>query len=120
MAEIVRFDDGHGATVQIETAESSPVMRDVAGGDVFRAAEQRFDVVVDKVRDISERISRRLSTLDASPNEVSVELGISVNGSADVFIAKAASEGSLKVKMTWWRGRRPVDDGDDDAADAPE
>ncbi|MBB6172424.1 hypothetical protein HNR23_002484 [Nocardiopsis mwathae] len=119
MAEIVRFDGGNGSTVQIETAESSPVLRDVAGGDLFRSAEKRFDVVVAKVREISELIARELSSLDASPDEVSVELGISVNGTADVFIAKAASEGSLKVRMTWRRDAVPTADEDEDP-DGPE
>ncbi|RNL86463.1 CU044_2847 family protein [Halostreptopolyspora alba] len=101
MAEIVRFHNDHGASVLLETAGSSPVMRDVGGRDVFRVADEKFETVIGRVRELSEQVARELSTMATAPDEITVELGVSVNAEAEVFIAKASAEGSLKVTMSW-------------------
>ncbi|MBB4930976.1 hypothetical protein F4561_001796 [Lipingzhangella halophila] len=101
MAEIVRFGNDQGASVLIETAGSSPVMRDVAGRDVFRVADEKFETVLSRIRELSDQVAHELSEMAAEPDEVTVELGVSVNAEAEVFIAKASAEGSLKVTMSW-------------------
>ncbi|MDA8371487.1 MAG: CU044_2847 family protein [Nocardiopsaceae bacterium] len=103
MAEIVRFTTEEGASVLIEAAGSSPVMRDVGGRDVFRVAEDKFETVLGKIRSLSDLVAQELADLTSAPDEVTVEMGISVNAEADVFIARAATESGLKVTMTWCR-----------------
>lgn len=112
MAEIIRFHDEDGDAVLIETSGSSSTIRDVAGGDVLRTAGKSFDAVLHQVRVMTERVSRELARMEAAPDGLTIEMGISVNARADVIIAKAATEGSLKVTLSWRgprgaRARRP-------------
>ncbi|WP_046471650.1 CU044_2847 family protein [Allosalinactinospora lopnorensis] len=104
MAEIVRFQNDQGTSVLVETAGSSPVMREVGGRDVFRVADEKFEAILGKIRDLSDLVARELSELASEPDEIMVELGVSVNAEAEVFIAKASAEGSMKVTLSWGKG----------------
>ncbi|WP_239647402.1 CU044_2847 family protein [Nocardiopsis baichengensis] len=111
MAEIVRFPDeqgGEDAYVLIEAAGSSPQMRDVSGRDILRSADETAQKVFGRIRDLSALVARELRDLPGDPDEVTVELGVNVSAEADVFIAKTASQGGIKVTLTWRSGRGRV------------
>lgn len=40
---------------------------------------------------------------EAAPDEVKLRFGIKVSGTANWFVAKAATEGNFEVEMTWQR-----------------
>lgn len=40
---------------------------------------------------------------EAAPDEVKLKFGIKVSGTANWFVAKAATEGNFEVEMTWKR-----------------
>ncbi len=104
MTEILRFQNDHGSSVLVETAGSSAVVRDVGGRDVFRVADEKFETVLRRIRELSDLVARELSEMAAAPDGITVELGVSVNAEAEIIIAKATAEGSLKVTMSWTKG----------------
>ncbi|MFC3998616.1 CU044_2847 family protein [Nocardiopsis sediminis] len=108
MAEIIRFTSDEGASVLVEAAGSSPGMQEVSGRDIIRSADEKFEAILGKVRELSRLIGRELGDLAAGPEEITVEMGISVNAEADVFIARAAAESALAVTMTWRREGAPI------------
>ena len=40
----------------------------------------------------------------SAPSEVKLKFGIKVNGTANWFVAKAATEGNFEIEMTWKHG----------------
>lgn len=114
MAEIVRFPDergGEDAYVLIEAAGSSPQMRDVSGRDILRSADETAQRVFGRIRDMSALVVRELRDLPGDPDEVTVELGMNVSAEADVFLAKTAAQGAVKVTLTWRSGPAPGEGG---------
>ncbi|MGI9000724.1 MAG: CU044_2847 family protein [Pseudonocardia sp.] len=56
--------------------------------DAVAPAVEAARVVLDRVR-------------EAAPDEVTVKFGIKVSGTANWFVAKAATEGNFEIEMTW-------------------
>jgi hypothetical protein len=52
---------------------------------------------------------------ESQPDHVEVKFGVKVSGSANWFIAKAATEGNFQITLSWDPGGR-----DSDAAEKPE
>ncbi|MGH3568317.1 MAG: CU044_2847 family protein [Pseudonocardia sp.] len=50
---------------------------------------------VEAARAVLERVR------EAAPDEVKLKFGIKVSGTANWFVAKAATEGNFEVEMTW-------------------
>ena len=69
--------------------------REIAGkvGDAVGPAVEAAKVVLDKVR-------------EACPEQIEVKFGIKVSGGANWLIAKAATEGSFEVTLSWSPGDR--------------
>lgn len=101
MAEIVQFEATNGESILIESSNSNSAIIDASGRDVMRYAEQNFEKVLGKVRQVADGLANEFSHLKSRPAEVKVELGVNVNAEATVFLARASGEGSLKVTLTW-------------------
>jgi hypothetical protein len=63
---------------------------------------QALDFVAELAREASERLHAALSAV--APDEVTIELGVTVGTEAGVVLTSASAEGQLKVSLKWKRG----------------
>jgi hypothetical protein len=64
------------------------------------------DEIVGRIRDaVAPAVEGARAVLekvkDAAPNEIEVKFGIKVSGTANWFVAKAATEGNFEITLTW-------------------
>jgi len=64
-------------------------------------AEQRFNEAIDTLRNVSDALISKAHDIANTPDEFEVELGLTFKAETGVVIAKASTEGNLKVKMKW-------------------
>jgi NTP-dependent ternary system trypsin peptidase co-occuring protein len=105
VAEFVRFELEDGTSVLVETAESDLVRQHASDqkpteggvlGDKLVGAAETAEVV-------SKTLRQRLS-----PDELTLELGLKVSGQANWFVAKAQTEGTIKVTLKWKHDTPPA------------
>lgn len=106
-------DGGLLVTTQVVTYQlddSTKVRFEVepTGGFVPAGAGQ----VAGRIRDaVTPAVDAAKTVLDkvkeVSPDEVEVRFGIKVSGGADWFVAKAATEASFEIKLTWTPRDKP-------------
>jgi hypothetical protein len=98
-ATVVRYELDEGTTVQFEiepSAEFRPAAPDEIAGrvrDAVAPAVEAAQAVLDRVR-------------ASAPEEVKVKFGVKVSGTANWFVAKAATEGNFEIELTWKREAR--------------
>ena len=98
MAEFVRFTLDDGSQVLFESAESDLValhggVPDVRDGGKLTA---RLQEVAEAAEEVAGSLRARLV-----PDEVSLEFGLQVSGGMNWFFAKAQTQGTIKVTLTW-------------------
>jgi hypothetical protein len=91
--KVYAFDSGNGQ-ILIETREWSwfPKRR-------LEKAAKNFDSAFASIDDLSKGLVKKLETADAQ--EVTLEMSVKVSGDIGAYIAKANSEGQLKVTVKW-------------------
>lgn len=95
-ASVVTYELDEETVVRFEiepNAEFRPAGPDEIAGrirDAVTPAVEAARVVLAKVR-------------EAAPDEMKMKFGIKVSGTANWFVAKAATEGNFEVEMTWKR-----------------
>ena len=106
MKRYVEFplQDGGSVLVEVEEAETAggPV-RASRGTDLPEKAQLTFEQALARVRPAAEAIIGRLRDLDDPPDQVGVEFGIKLSGTAGAIIASAGVEANYKVTLTWKR-----------------
>lgn len=106
--------------VTYQVDESTVVSFEVEPGPGFGPAGA--DEIAGKVRDaVGPAVEAAKVVLDkvkeACPEHIEVKFGIKVSGGANWLIARAATEGSFEVTLSWSPGRRQA--GQPPAADTP-
>lgn len=71
------------------------------GGDVIAKAPGKFDEAMASLRAYAEGLADLIDDFEFTPEEVSVEVGLKMTGSAGFIIAKAGAETEMKVALTW-------------------
>lgn len=100
---VVSYELDEDTTVWFEiepSAEFRPAGPDEIAGRVREAvapAVEAARVVLDKVR-------------ATGPDEVKVKFGVKVSGTANWFVARAATEGNFEIELTWNREREQLDE----------
>ncbi len=100
---VVSYELDEDTTVRFEiepSAEFRPASPDEIAGRVREAvapAVEAARAVLDKVR-------------ATAPDEVKVKFGVKVSGTANWFVAKAATEGNFEIELTWNREREQLDE----------
>jgi hypothetical protein len=92
------------AVVSYELDDGSVVRFECEPGPGFQAAGA--DEVVGRLRDAVGPAVRAAKAVleqvrDVGPEEISVSFGVKVTGTANWVVAKAATEGSFEVTLTW-------------------
>lgn len=97
-----------GGTVFLEVDErdrGAKTYRGSGSDTVIKAAGETFDSVVGRLRPVADALASQLGSLGHAPNEVSVEFGVKLTADASVVIAKAASDASLRITLSWQNAR---------------
>ena len=57
---------------------------------------KQLDQVFGQIRQIAETVAEKVQDLPGKPDEVTVELGVGLTATADVFIAQSTADASSK------------------------
>jgi hypothetical protein len=99
VAEFVRFTLGDGSEVLFESAEGDLVALHGGQPDVREGGRltERLHAVAEAAEEVAGSLRSRLA-----PDEVNLEFGLKISGELNWwFFAKAQSEGTIKVTLTW-------------------
>ena len=96
MNEIIIFETEFGE-IHVESFERAKTSR----GNRSEVAKQKFEDAVNVIKTVGDSIVKKVKEIKDSPDEVSVELGVKFTAETGVVIAKASSEGSLKLTLNW-------------------
>jgi hypothetical protein len=87
-----KLDDETVVRFEIEpTADFRPAGPDEIAGRIREAVAP----AVEGARAVLEKVK------EASPREIEVKFGIKVSGTANWFVAKAATEGNFEITLKW-------------------
>jgi len=105
VTQLIEFtvDSGQSIFAQVEDSAAGPVTRGIGAQSVTTRASQTFEDAIGRVRPAAEAIVAQLRSLDAAPDEVQVEFGLTLSAEAGGFIAAASTEANFKVSLTWHR-----------------
>jgi hypothetical protein len=99
VAEFVRFTLEDGSQVLFESAEGDLVALHGGQPDVREGGRltERLHAVAEAAEEVARSLRSRLA-----PEEVNLEFGLKISGELNWwFFAKAQSEGTIKVTLTW-------------------
>jgi hypothetical protein len=94
VATVVSYRLDEDTTVAFEI-EPVAGFRPAGANEIAGRIREAVEPAVDAARAVLERVR------EASPDEVKLKFGIKVSGTANWFVAKAATEGNFEVEMTW-------------------
>lgn len=94
-SRVVRYQVGE-TEVGFEV-EPGPGWSEAGTGDLTRQVREAVEPAVEAAKAVLDRIR------EARPDQVEVKFGVKVNGEANWIVAKAATEGSFEVTLTWSR-----------------
>jgi hypothetical protein len=105
------LEDGTVAEFEFEPGDD---WHQVASGVVIAKVKDAVRPAVESAKVVLDEVNR------LAPGDVAVKFGIKVTGSANWLVAKASSEASFEVTLTWHPGQSqkasaPGDDGEDSA-----
>lgn len=106
MKRLVEFELEDGGSIVVEVDEPDRGGGTVRAGresDIPEKARLGFEEAVDKIRPAAESIIKRLRDLTDSPDNVGVEFGLKLTGTAGAVIASTAVEANIKVTLAWNR-----------------
>jgi hypothetical protein len=95
--EVVTYQVDASTTVSFEI-EPPPGFRQAGAGEIVGKVRDAVGPAVEAAKVVLDKVK------EACPHEVEVKFGIKVSGSANWLIARAATEGSFEVTLSWSPG----------------
>ncbi|MEV6419210.1 CU044_2847 family protein [Streptomyces sp. NPDC051662] len=96
--------EGGDETIRVQIREVDETLVRVGRGSRSVArAERSFGQMLDTVRPVAESFVGRLRGMANSPDEITLEFGVSLSAEADVVIASTATAANFSVSLTWNR-----------------
>ncbi|MFI1176927.1 CU044_2847 family protein [Streptomyces melanogenes] len=100
----VPLAEGSDETIRVQVREVDESLVRVGRGDgSVNRAQRTFGQMLDTVRPVAESFVGRFRDLANSPDEITLEFGVSLSAEADVVIASTATEANFSVTLTWNR-----------------
>ncbi len=103
MARVVAMEVGEGVSVNVlvseAIAEAEPGAEDVAARPVREQLLEALDAVAAFATSMAGRVEKLRKV--AAPDELSIDLGVSVGTKAGVVFTSVSADAQLKVSMTW-------------------
>lgn len=96
----IKLDDGTDAV--FETAmhsDGSEELVDRGDGDIPEAAE-RLDSLAKRIQPVAQTLFSALKELN-TPDEINLEFGVKLGGSAGIVFASAETECNFKIGLKW-------------------
>lgn len=87
--------------VEVDTPESTGVVRAARASDAIAKAQITFEEAMDKVKPAASAIIAKLRSLHDSPDEVEVQFGLKLNADCGAFVASAGMEANYSVTLKW-------------------
>ena len=105
MKRYVEFQlEGDGSiVVEVDEPEVGGPVRAGRETDLQEKARLTFEQALVTVRPAAEAIIARLRNLTDPPDQIGVEFGLKLNGTAGAIIASVGVEANYKVTLTWKR-----------------
>ncbi|MFE7569344.1 CU044_2847 family protein [Streptomyces sp. NPDC057539] len=98
----VPLHEGGDETIRVQIREVDETLVRVGRGSRSVArAERSFGQMLDTVRPVAESFVGRLRGMANSPDEITLEFGVSLSAEADVVIASTATAANFSVSLTW-------------------
>jgi hypothetical protein len=102
MTELIRFDLDGGGVVLVESDEDEPGIERASRLDDFVIqAGASLEQTLEHARSVADAAFAKLRGLTREPDELEVEFGIRLTATAGAVVAKAATEGHLRVRLLW-------------------
>ncbi|MFE4534606.1 CU044_2847 family protein [Streptomyces scopuliridis] len=100
----VPLGDGSDETIRVQIREvDESLIRVGRGSRSVARAERSLAQMLDTVRPVAENFVGRLRGMANSPDEITLEFGVSLSAEADVVIASTATAANFSVSLTWNR-----------------
>jgi hypothetical protein len=100
-SQIVRYQVDGSTEARFEI-EPGPGWHPAGTRDLAGQVRKAVEPAVEAAKAVLERVK------EARPDGIEVKFGVKVNGEASWFIAKAATEGSFEITLSWNRGNAPT------------
>jgi hypothetical protein len=101
------LEEGGSVVVEVDATSADQLIPASLPGDVAAKVALTFESALDKIRPAVGAIISKLRGLVDAPDEVAVEFGIKLSGSAGAILASADAEANFKVNLTWKRSNNP-------------
>jgi hypothetical protein len=108
MKRLVEFPLEDGTSILVEVDEpgvsggtGGSTLRSIRPTDVIERARLTYEEAIDKMRPAALSVITHMRQLPDPPDEVAVELGISLSAEAGAFLASAAAQANLVLTLTW-------------------
>ena len=105
---MTEFTIDEGTPILVEFAPR-PGVRQVSfsiGEDIAEKSAQALDKAMSTIRQMGHRVSETVKSINVAdrPDKVVLEFGLKLDAEAGAYIAKASTEASFKVALTWEQG----------------
>jgi hypothetical protein len=77
-------------------------------GELVEKSKEALDKAMDTIQGMAKRTIAAAKQLSDPPDAIEVEFGIKLDAEAGAMVAKAGTEASIIVKMTWRAKDRPM------------
>ena len=101
MNHIVEFESDSGPILIEIDDNSAGGLTKINRSDEPVKSSKRFEEAIDLLKRVAKIVVSKTSEIVQGPDEFSVELGLAFKAETGVVIAKASTEGNLKVTMKW-------------------
>jgi hypothetical protein len=108
--QIVTYRVDESTVVSFEI-EPTAGFRPAGAGEVAGWVQDAVGPAVEAAKAVLAKVKESL------PDHVEVKFGVKVSGSANWFIAKAATEGNFQITLSWDPGGRDSDEVEEPEAD---
>jgi Trypsin-co-occurring domain 1 len=97
--------EGGSIVVEVDEPEGAGTVRAGRGADLPEKAQLTFEEAMGRIRPAAEAIVAKLRDLSDQPDQIGVEFGLKLSGTAGAIVASAAIEANYKVTLTWKHSR---------------
>jgi len=96
----VSLEDGQTVLVELEDVEDG-IVRSKRPGEVVAALNESLEAALERFVPMAQAIVGKFRNLAERPDEVGVEFGIKLTGTAGLVVAHASGEANFKVTLHW-------------------
>ncbi len=104
MNQYIEYVLDDGSTILIEAGNhkrSNEMYRSAREKNIVTKATKSFSDTMETIKPVAETIISKFKDVAQSPDEVSVEFGLKLQGETGAIIATAGVEANFKIALLW-------------------